>query len=123
MSTKIIHFPLPSPFPQWLWLAYFIPVQSLAGGTFILVVYSFLADNSRPRDRMIVLAVLGMVWDLSYTISLPLGAWLFNSWGYVRQGRDTGSSLLPKEELRTSSQNECSRGKFKVFQLTVGGRD
>ena len=32
---------------------------------------------------MIRLAVLGMMWDWSYTISLPLGAWLFNSGSYV----------------------------------------
>ena len=48
------------------------------------VVFSFIADNSKERDRTIMLAVQGMIWDLSYTISLPLGAWLFNSWGYVR---------------------------------------
>ena len=30
-----------------------------------------------------MLAVQGMIWDLSYTLSLPLGAWLFNSGGYV----------------------------------------
>ena len=32
---------------------------------------------------MIRLAVLGMMWDWSYTISLPFGAWLFNSGSYV----------------------------------------
>ena len=32
---------------------------------------------------MIRLAVLGMMWDWSYTISLPLGAWLFDSGRYV----------------------------------------
>ena len=32
---------------------------------------------------MIRLAVVGMIWDWSYTISLPLGAWLFNSGSYV----------------------------------------
>ena len=32
---------------------------------------------------MIRLAALGFVWDLSYFVSLPLGAWLFNSGGYV----------------------------------------
>ena len=32
---------------------------------------------------MIRLAVVGMIWDWSYTMSLPLGAWLFNSGSYV----------------------------------------
>ena len=32
---------------------------------------------------MIRLAALGFVWDVSYFISLPLGAWLYNSGGYV----------------------------------------
>ena len=32
---------------------------------------------------MIRLAVVGMIWDWSYTMSLPLGAWLFNSGRYV----------------------------------------
>ena len=32
---------------------------------------------------MIRLAALGFVWDLSYLVSLPLGAWLFNSGSYV----------------------------------------
>ena len=50
------------------------------------VVFSFIADNSKERDRTIMLAVQGMIWDLSYTLSLPLGAWLFNSGGYTRQG-------------------------------------
>ena len=32
---------------------------------------------------MIRIAALQFVWDLSYLVSLPLGAWLFNSGGYV----------------------------------------
>ena len=68
---------------KWLWLSFYTPVQTLAGGTFILITYSFIADNSGPRERMIMLAVLGIVWDLSYTVSLPLGAWLYNSGGYI----------------------------------------
>ena len=68
---------------KWLWLAFYIPVQSLAGGTFILITYSFVAENSGSRERMIMLAVLGIVWDVSYTVSLPLGAWLYNSGGYI----------------------------------------
>ena len=32
---------------------------------------------------MIILAVLGIFWDVSYTVSLPFGAWLFNSGGYA----------------------------------------
>ena len=29
------------------------------------------------------LGFLGFVWDISYTVSLPLGAWFFNSGSYV----------------------------------------
>ena len=32
---------------------------------------------------MIRLAALGFVWDVSYFISLPMGAWLYNSGSYV----------------------------------------
>ena len=32
---------------------------------------------------MIRLAVLNMMWDWSYAISQPIGAWLFNSGSYV----------------------------------------
>ena len=30
-----------------------------------------------------MLAVLGIVWDISYTVSLPFGALLYNSGGYL----------------------------------------
>ena len=40
---------------------------------------------------MIRLAALGFVWDVSYFISLPLGAWLYNSGSYVCV---LGTSLL-----------------------------
>ena len=40
-------------------------------------------NSPLSRERLIRLAVLGMMWDWSYTISLPLGAWLFNSGSYV----------------------------------------
>ena len=68
---------------KWLWLSFYTPVQTLAGGTFILITYSFIADNSGPRERMFMLAVLGIVWDISYTVSLPFGALLYNSGGYL----------------------------------------
>lgn len=69
---------------KWLWLSFYIPVQSFGGnGTFVLVTYSFIADNSGPRERMFMLAVLGIVWDVSYTVSLPFGALLYNSGGYI----------------------------------------
>ena len=45
---------------------------------------SFIADNSTPRERMIRLAVMGFMWDVSTPIALPLSAWLYNSGGYVR---------------------------------------
>ena len=35
------------------------------------------------RDRMLRLGILGFMWDISYFVSLPLGAWLFNSGSYV----------------------------------------
>ena len=38
---------------KWLWLSFYVPVQIFAGGPFILIVYSFIADNSTARERMI----------------------------------------------------------------------
>ena len=52
---------------------------------------SFIADNSTPRERMIRLAAMGFMWDLSTPIALPLSAWLFNTGGYVCV---MGSSVL-----------------------------
>ena len=77
---------------------------------------------------MIRLAVMGMMWDWSYTISLPLGAWLFNSGSYVCV---FGTSLLLtllscllaalrlwgfKEKMKKSDLN------FKGLPLFVGPR-
>ena len=45
---------------------------------------SFIADNSTPRERMVRLAVMGFMWDVSTPIALPLSAWLYNSGGDVR---------------------------------------
>ena len=42
------------------------------------------------RERMFRLGVLGFMWDLSYYIAIPLGAWLF-SFGYVHV---FGSSMV-----------------------------
>ena len=77
----------------------------LSGGlaTFVLVIYSFASDNSSARfcnlysihmvyvfyifnhfrDRYVRIAVAGWMWDLAYFIAMPLGAWLYNTGGYV----------------------------------------
>ena len=36
---------------RWTWLAIYMPVQNISGGmlTFIMMTYSFIADNSTPR--------------------------------------------------------------------------
>ena len=36
---------------RWTWLALSIPVQNISGGqlAFIMMIYSFIADNSTPR--------------------------------------------------------------------------
>jgi len=70
---------------RWTWLAIYMPVQNISGGqlTFVMMTYSFITDNSMPRDRMLRLGILGFMWDISYFVSLPLGAWLFNSGSYV----------------------------------------
>ena len=86
---------------RWEWLALYMPVQNISGGTltFIMMTYSFIADNSTPRldqrytsfysnnylfrERLIRLAVLGFFWDMSYLVSLPIGAFLFSSGSYV----------------------------------------
>ena len=38
---------------RWVWLAVYLPVQNISGGflTFIMMTYSFIADNSTPRYR------------------------------------------------------------------------
>ena len=36
-----------------------------------------------PRARMVRLGVLGFVWDISYLVSVPVGAFLFNSGSYI----------------------------------------
>ena len=36
---------------KWWWLALVLPVQNISGGslTFVMMTYSFIADNSSPR--------------------------------------------------------------------------
>ena len=36
---------------KWGWLALYMPIQNISGGTltFIMMTYSFIADNSTPR--------------------------------------------------------------------------
>ena len=89
-----------------------MPAYSLTGGwmALVLVTYSFIADNSSTRftfyntnkkiyqhtiifsssiifvlfrDRFIRLQAMGIMWDLSYFVALPLGAFLYNSGGFV----------------------------------------
>ena len=90
---------------KWVWLGLVMPVTGLSGGlaTFVLVIYSFASDNSSARfcnlysihmvyvfyifdhfrDRYVRIAVAGWMWDLAYFIAMPLGAWLYNTGGYV----------------------------------------
>ena len=37
---------------RWIWLAVYLPVQNISGGvlTFIMMTYSFISDNSTPRQ-------------------------------------------------------------------------
>ena len=35
------------------------------------------------RDRYIRVSIAGYMWDLGYFISQPLGAWLYNTGGFV----------------------------------------
>ena len=70
-----------------------MPVQNITGGflTFIMMTYSFISDNSTRRQRTIRMAVLSFCWQVSRPISLPIGAWLYDSGGYVCV---MGTSLL-----------------------------
>ena len=38
---------------RWVWLAVYLPVQNISGGvlTFIMMTYSFISDNSTPRQE------------------------------------------------------------------------
>ena len=44
--------------------------------------YRFYLKFTYLRERMLRLAVLGYCWDLAYLVSLPVGAWLFDSGCY-----------------------------------------
>jgi len=78
---------------RWVWVATVMPIQNISGGflTFIMMTYSFIADNSTRRQRTIRLGVLNFCWQISKPLSLPLGAWLYDSGGYVCV---MGTSLL-----------------------------
>ena len=73
---------------------------------------------------MIRLAVLGFMYDLSYFISIPLGAWLF-SFGYVQVFGTSmalyvlsciiGLARLWNFKEKKSKEYLTFKGKFKVF--------
>ena len=76
-------------------------VQSFSGGflAFIMMTYSFIADNSTqrwvkllgcwcdlavPRERMVRIGLASFSWQVARPISYPLGALLYDSGGYTR---------------------------------------
>ena len=71
---------------RWVWLGTVLPIQNITGGflTFIMMTYSFIADNSTQRERMIRIGLCSFSWQVARPLSYPIGAWLFDSGGYVR---------------------------------------
>ena len=63
-----------------------LPIQNITGGflTFIMMTYSFIADNSTQRERMIRIGLCSFSWQVARPLSYPIGALLFDSGGYVR---------------------------------------
>ena len=49
-----------------------------------MMTYSFIADNSTQRERMIRIGLCSFSWQVARPLSYPIGAWLFDSGGYVR---------------------------------------
>jgi len=70
---------------RWVWLISVILSKNLFGGSlaYVMVVYSFMADNSNDRQRTIRMAILSFSYHMSIPISAPIGAWLFSIGGYV----------------------------------------
>jgi len=70
---------------RWVWLATVMPIQNISGGylTFIMMTYSFIADNSTQRERMARLGFASLMWAVSQPISYPFGSLLFDSGGYI----------------------------------------
>jgi len=69
---------------KWVWLFTVILSKNVFGGSlaYVMVVYSFIADNSNERQRTIRMAILSFLYHMSVPISAPIGVWLFG-YGYV----------------------------------------
>merc|ERR1719317_657747 len=70
---------------KWVWLATVVLIKNAFGGMlgFVMVVYSFIADNSSDKQRTIRLAILSFTWHMTQPAGGPIGAWLLESGGYV----------------------------------------
>jgi len=113
-----------SSWNRWVWLATVMPPQSLTGGflTFVMMTYSFISDNSTPRERTIRLGVLSFCWRLSNPIATALGGLLFQQGGYICVfssslllfvlGSITGLVRLWNFKEHIGSKNKHSLGYF-----------
>ena len=70
---------------KWIWLISVVLSKNVFAGQlgFYLVVYSFISDNSRDRERTLRLAILSFTWHITQPAGGPVGAWLLVSGGYV----------------------------------------
>ena len=70
---------------KWIWLVSVILSKNAFAGQlgFIMVVYSFIADNSNDRQRTFRLAILSFTWHVTAPAGGPVGAWLLDAGGYV----------------------------------------
>ena len=70
---------------KWIWIISVVLSKNAFAGQlgFYLVVYSFISDNSRDRERTLRLAILSFTWHITQPAGGPVGAWLLVSGGYV----------------------------------------
>ena len=63
-------------FFRWVWLGTVLPIQNITGEylTFIMMTYSFIADNSNQRERMIRIGLCSFSLQIARPLSYPIGA-------------------------------------------------
>ena len=70
---------------RWVWLATVMPPLNLSGGivSYIIMIFSFMSDNSTERNRTIMIAISSFSWRVSSLAGLPLSAVIYNEYGYI----------------------------------------
>ena len=70
---------------RWVWLATVMPPLNLSGGivSYIIMIFSFMSDNSTDRNRTFMIAISSFSWRVSSLAGLPLSAIIYNKTGYI----------------------------------------